>query len=80
VQVPMAHDLYMIWHVKGSVDSDYDCVAYDSVHSGDHCSGGTCCLGRWYIKDEGSMFETLATTCHQVTYCYDPETQNLNVR
>jgi len=56
VQVPMAHDLYMIWHVKGSADSDYDCVAYDSVHSGYHCSGGTCCLGRWYTKDEGSMF------------------------
>lgn len=22
-------------------------------------------------------FQMLVTTCHQVTYCYDPETQNL---
>jgi hypothetical protein len=25
-------------------------------------------------------FEMLATTCHHVTYCYNPETQNLKVR
>ena len=31
MQVPVAHDLYMIRHLKGSVDSDHDCVSYDVV-------------------------------------------------
>lgn len=82
MQVPVAHDLYMIRHLKGSVDSDHDCVSYDVV-----CTLVTTVQEEHAALEDGNLmmkavcsFEMLATTCHQVPYRYDPETQNLKVR